>query len=251
MFDFNNTITPVENNNGFDIYHYDEMESTADIVKQPFFQELNNPFIVMTNSQTKSRGRLNNKWKSLDGNLFANLVMPITGEKGRYSQMSFVMALVVSDVVSELTSNPDAVKVKWPNDILVADAKICGVLIEMIGDKISIGFGVNVKQSPILEGANYTTTSLIACDVNVEKEQVLNMIIERFNEWYRLWNEKGFDVIVSMWKNRAKGIGENITVRQINSTMYGLFKDVDDMGNIILETNNGIETVNAGEVVFG
>ncbi|MFL2659946.1 MAG: biotin--[acetyl-CoA-carboxylase] ligase [Alphaproteobacteria bacterium] len=245
---YNKTIVPIYNNNGFDIYHYDELSSSADIVKQDFFKSIKYPFVVIANKQNKGRGRQGRVWQCFDGNLFMNIVIPTNGDSSKYSQLSFVMALVISDVVSNLISEKHSVKVKWPNDILVNNSKICGCLIELNDNQLSIGVGFNIKQSPQL--SEYKTCSLMDLGVNVDKQEVIDLIIARFNEWYNSWQKQGFDSILDIWKSRAIGIGEIITINQHNNKIIGRFVDVDNYGGIILLTDKGKKNINAGEVWF-
>ena len=245
--DFNNTIKPVYKIDEFSIYHYGEITSTADVVKSDFFKSINDNFVVVADNQTIGRGRGAKSWNSLGGNLFANIVIPISGDMGKYSQMSFVMGLVISDIVCNLTDNKQ-VQVKWPNDVLVGGAKICGVLLEIVNNKLSIGVGFNVKSAPVI--TDYDTCCLSDLGVNVDKLEILNQLIERFTNWYNTWEVQGFDVILSMWKSRAKGIGETIKVNLANETISGTFVDVDGDGAIILETPQGRQLINSGEVVL-
>jgi len=245
---YNKTIIPVYKNNGFDIYHYDELSSTADVVEQDFFKSIQCPFIVIADKQNKGRGRHGKTWQGFDGNLFMNIVIPTNGDLTRYSQLSFVLALVISDVVSNLLSEKHNVQVKWPNDILVDRSKICGCLIELKDEKLSIGIGFNIKQSPQL--LEYKTCSLMDLGVDVDKKEVINLIITRFNEWYNSWQKQGFHSILNIWKSRVVGIGEIITVNQPNNKIIGRFVDVDNNGGIILLTEKGEKIINTGEVWF-
>ena len=245
--DFNNTTKPVYKIDNFSIYHYGEITSTADAVKDDFFKATNDNFVVVADNQTVGRGRGAKSWNSHTGNLFANIVIPISGDISKYSQMSFVMGLVISDIVSNLTDNKQ-VQVKWPNDVLVGGAKICGILLEIVNNKLSIGVGFNVKSAPVIP--DYETCSLADLGENIDKLEILKQLIERFNQWLDTWEVQGFDVILSMWKNRAKGIGSPIKVNLADKTISGTFVDVDNNGAIILETPSGTQIINSGEVVL-
>ena len=246
--DFNNTIKPVYKIDNFSIYHYGEITSTADAVKDEFFNNIKDKFVVVADNQSVGRGRGAKSWSSLGGNLFANIVIPISGDISKYSQMSFVMGLVISDIVSNITPDNTKVEVKWPNDVLVNGAKICGVLLEIVNNKLSIGVGFNVKSAPVIP--DYETCCLSDLGVNVDKLEILNQLIERFNQWFDAWEKQGFDVILSMWKSRAKGIGSPIKVNLATETITGTFVDVNGDGAIVLETDAGRKLINSGEVVL-
>lgn len=242
---------PLYHMHDYPIYHYDSIFSTADLAKTEAFSHINR-YIILSDNQTKGRGRMGNTWHSIHGNLMCNIVFTPKNPVDTWSEYSLVMALAISDVVAYYTDT--SVHIKWPNDILVQGAKISGFLMENIhaqsdGSKLSIGIGVNIQQSPLIE--DYATCALHHFNTTATPKDVLSMIVLRFQDWLKSYDKHGIHSIVAIWKSRIWGIGQNIRVRKPTETLYGVFVDVSDSGNLILGTDQGTQFISSGEVIFG
>ena len=125
------------------------------------------------------------------------------------AQVSFVAALAVHETVGRL--RPDlAVRIKWPNDVLIGGAKFCGVLSEVVGTaptRIAFGCGINVAHAP--KGTPYPVTALgLRCTV----ESVLQELDSSLSNCLKIWDEgRGFEAIRAAWTAAALGIGGQVT----------------------------------------
>lgn len=166
--------------------------------------------------------------------------------------MSFVAAIAVADAVSALV--PGDVRLKWPNDVLVAGAKISGILLEseraVDGDVdwLVLGVGVNVRHFP--PDLDYAATSLLACGVDVPVESMLERFLNSFAAWYARWDSQGFAPIRAAWLNAAQGLGAPVTVRLANETFTGRLVDLDTEGALVVATPAASRRVTAGDVFF-
>lgn len=209
--------------------------------------------------QSAGRGRRRRPWVSEPGNLHASLLLRPHIPGAVAGQLSFVAALALFDAAADSApALAPALKLKWPNDLLIGEAKVAGILLESTGgpggtiDTLVIGFGVNCAHHP--EDTPYPATSFAAEDALVTPETLFAALKTRFAETYDRWEEgKGFDAIRAAWLARAAGQGEELTVRFASGNeLTGTFIDVDDAGNLLLRAADGQETrVAAGDVFFG
>ena len=145
---------------GHAVRHYERINSTNLEARRLADQGETGPLWLTAGEQTLGRGRLGRAWVSEPGNLYATFLFPTAAEQQAAAQVSFVAALAVHDMVTELRPGLSP-RIKWPNDVLVGGAKFCGVLAEVVGSsptRIAIGCGVNVAHAP--QGTPYPVMAL-------------------------------------------------------------------------------------------
>jgi BirA family biotin operon repressor/biotin-[acetyl-CoA-carboxylase] ligase len=211
------------------------------------------PLWISAKAQTAGRGRRGNIWISELGNLYASLLLSEPSAPREAPQLSFVAALALSDALCAFAARlAPRLKVKWPNDLLVAGEKVAGILIE--GESapnfaVAIGFGVNCVSHPA--GTSYPATDLAAAGAAVTPERILAVLepamMARVAQWQ---GGQGFASIRADWLARATGIGEPMRVRLPERELAGRFQGLDEAGRLLLETPSGVHPVAAGEV-FG
>lgn len=213
---------------------------------------------IMAKRQSAGRGRRRRFWVSEPGNLYASLLLRPGIFGAVAGQLSFVAALALFDAAADAAPVlAPALRLKWPNDLLIGKAKAAGILLESTGgpdgviDTLVIGFGVNCAHYP--EDTPYPATSFAAEDALVSPETLFAALQARFAEVYERWDEgKDFAAIRTAWLARAAGQGEVLTVRFASGNdLTGTFVDVDHAGNLLLRAADGQETrVVAGDVFF-
>lgn len=235
--------------NGWQYYEYDEVASTNDIIKE-YCTAKGQKVIVKANSQTAGRGRRGRSWLGIEGNLFFSLALE--------SSLKNVSRLVLISGLSLLKtikyfSNTINVKIKWPNDVLIEGGKISGILLEKAqNDYFVIGIGVNIVGSPKDVDALYKVTSLAENNIDVSADKFLRRFIDIFTDNLAKYENKNFEFLRKEWLENAVGLGEQIIVRQENkSEKKGIFTDLDENANLLLETMEGIQKITAGDVFIG
>ena len=225
---------------------YNELESTNDEALR--LSETEDNLIVTSKVQTKGKGRLGRKWESFDGNLFMSILM--SWNINESNALVFIVSASLQQTVKKILPQAN-VKIKWPNDVLVNDKKISGILIEA-GEqgKVVIGIGVNIKKSPKSENIIYPTTSLFEEGINIDRVDFIKEFISVFEEIKYVYLKRGMVEIVKIWQAEAKGIGEKIKIKLLNNEKIGVFKGIDNNGRLILDINDNIEIFNAGDVFF-
>jgi BirA family transcriptional regulator, biotin operon repressor / biotin---[acetyl-CoA-carboxylase] ligase len=214
------------------------------------------PLWITAIAQTAGRGRMDRSWISPEGNLYASLLLSDPSAPEHAPQLAFVAALAVRDaIVAEAPALAPQLGFKWPNDLLLAGGKCAGILIE--GDvgpggsmTVVIGIGVNCASHPAEIAPDRPATDLSVHGAAISAQHLFRRLsatmCRRLAEWDR---GEGFSGIVRGWLAAARGIGEDITVRNGGSEKHGRFVGLDQSGRLLLEIQGGgIEKISAGDV---
>ncbi len=196
--------------------------------------------IVWAEYQYKGRGQYNNNWNSSRGkNLLISLYKEFKELSPKQSSyINFVISLSVIDTIEYYISNDNYIK--WPNDILSAQKKISGILIEnnFKGDKFNnsiIGIGINVNQTRFKNIVNATSIKLITNKEN-RIEEVLDKLIKNIGNYIKILRAKDFDNIMSLYNSRLYG-RDYCKFLINNKTFEGKVIDVNASGSINVKIN--------------
>jgi len=210
--------------------------------------------LVWAKEQTAGHGRRGREWSSPPGNLYCSLVLRPDVAITKAAEFSFIAALAVFDMLGTIGEAGHNVHCKWPNDVLLNDHKVAGILLETEAgagenpDWIILGVGVNVAVFPGDTG--FPTTSLRAESFSATEVDCLNSFCRHFLKWTNTWREDGFAPIRKNWLWRCQGLGEEIEVRLENETLSGVFTDIDEDGALLLKCGDAERRITAGDVFF-
>ncbi len=208
------------------------------------------PLWVKARCQTAGRGRRGRAWVSEPGNLYASLLLIDPAPADRAAELSFVAALAVHDAVAALAPHLAVqLALKWPNDVLCAGKKFCGILVEGEGPAVVIGIGVNCAHHP--DQATHSATDLASAGASVPVELVFSAVSHALMHRISQWNRgAGFDAIRADWLARAAGVGETIRVRVPDAEISGRFETIDGRGRLIVRLPDGRSAeIAVGEVL--
>ncbi|HHL43558.1 MAG TPA: biotin--[acetyl-CoA-carboxylase] ligase, partial [Hellea balneolensis] len=136
------------------VLHYPQIDSSNLEAKRVLDIDGSAPFWIHADIQCAGRGRLSRQWLSIEGNLFCTGVYAAFADLPKTSLLSFAAALAVYDVLTKWIDDK-ALKIKWPNDILVNGRKISGILLETHstgdGNFVLIGIGINIADHPVID----------------------------------------------------------------------------------------------------
>lgn len=142
------------------IKRFRSVKSTNDIAIKMIKKNIFEPTIIFSEQQTRGRGTMGKKWISLKGNLFVSIFFKLNHIKVNFKQFAILNALLLRDLFSKNLSKD--IKVKWPNDLLYNNQKICGILQEVISHKkfkfLIVGIGLNTNTAP--KNKSFKSTSL-------------------------------------------------------------------------------------------
>jgi BirA family biotin operon repressor/biotin-[acetyl-CoA-carboxylase] ligase len=210
--------------------------------------------LIVADEQTMGRGRMDRPWFTPPGTALAfSLIFRPTPEEQQYtSRLVGLAALAVTEAVRKLGLNPE---IKWPNDVLLDQRKLAGVLIEAswVEEEVAfvvIGVGVNVlkRAVPHTDILRFPGTSLeSALGRPVEREPLLREILERFIE---LRPELGTDAFMNKWGSALAYRGRQVKVEMgADQTVAGRLEGILSDGSLRLRDDNGNSvTVRFGDV---
>ena len=211
------------------------------------------PLWITARSQTAGRGRRGSEWVSSPGNLYATLLLSEPSPADRAPQLSFVAGLALHDAIAACAPQLGPhLNVKWPNDLLVRQAKTAGILLEGESEPrftIVIGFGVNCAAHPL--ETNYPATDIAAAGAMIAPDALLAALSETMQRRLAQWDRgRAFAAIRTDWIKRAAGLGQTLSVRLPGRELSGRFEGLDDEGRLLLDQGGSVTAITAGEV-FG
>jgi len=212
------------------------------------------PAWVLALEQTAARGRRGRSWATPRGNFAGTLIMRRREEPGVAALRSFVTSLALYRTFVQVTGQPDAFALKWPNDVLLKGGKVAGILLESSGAHLVIGIGVNLMHAPGADEveARAMPPMSLARDlgVDVPPEVFLDALAAEYAVLETQFTTIGFAPIRRAWLAHAAKLGEVITARTMRDETIGTFEDVDESGNLILQTSKGRVQITAADVFF-
>jgi BirA family biotin operon repressor/biotin-[acetyl-CoA-carboxylase] ligase len=176
----------------------------------------------------------------------STLVRPQPGE-GPRPQLSFVAALALWDALVP-PLQPERLRLKWPNDLLLDGAKVSGILLEGQGSAVVIGIGVNLVSAPGLP--DKPTVSLAAAGIAPPPpDALLDRLARAFAARRSEWRSDGFATTRDAWLARASGLGQRLVARFGEEALTGRFEGLAEDGALELRLDDGrLRAVHAGEV---
>jgi len=220
------------------ILYYPEVTSTMDIARDLAKKNCPDLTVVLAGRQTQGRGRLKRRWLSDDGGLYFTMVLRPTIPVQLCFRVNFLASLTLARVIREMFQIH--AMVKWPNDILVDDRKISGMISELEAEAdrvffISIGMGINVNNDR--SGAEPGASSLKKISGReVSRKDLLARFIEQFSDRMK---HADFESVIPEWKKYTVTVGRQVRIVTQREESKGLAVDVDESGALILELANG------------
>uniref|UniRef100_UPI00261BE59D biotin--[acetyl-CoA-carboxylase] ligase n=1 Tax=Sphingomonas bacterium TaxID=1895847 RepID=UPI00261BE59D len=199
--------------------------------------------------QTGGRGRQGRAWASPEGNLYASTLVRLRPHDPQAATLALVAAVALEEVVSAYLPRADAVRIKWPNDLLLDGAKLSGILLERADDAVVIGIGVNLAHHPT--DLERPATSLAAHGAAPDPADFLETLADAFARWLGIWRAEGLGPVRARWLDRAHAPGTALTARLPDgSAIDGLFSGLDNEGALILRLADGTTRVIHAADVF-
>ncbi len=202
--------------------------------------------VVWAREQQGRRGRRGRAWASPPGNLYSSTVLRPDCPAARAAELGFVAALAVGDLVP----SGRAVRLKWPNDVLVDGGKIAGILLESAVSQsghvqhVVAGIGINVSFAPQLPDMRYPGAAL-GGTVEAALEALTAGLAARLAQWRR----DGFESIRTAWLAQAGPLGATVDVRLGDGLASGRFAGLDLDGALLLDTADGPRRIVSGELL--
>jgi BirA family biotin operon repressor/biotin-[acetyl-CoA-carboxylase] ligase len=242
---------------GKKIYYFDEIESTSDALKKMAKNGEDHGSIVIANRQISGHGRRGRAFFSPDLGLYMSILLrdKLNAELANF--LTIISSLAVSDAIDEIADVKTSLK--WPNDILLNNKKICGILVEtslknssLNIDYAVVGIGVNVASNLAKFPKELINKASTICAESGKCFELLDLtflIIKNFNEIYgKFLDGKNNSQILSRYKDKLALLGKKITVIRGGDTFAAVARDIDEFGHLLVEKDGKIEKLLTEEV---
>lgn len=201
--------------------------------------------LIKTDFQTGGKGHFGSKWFSSAGkNVLISIVLNPSWLTGSHlTTFNKAIALAVQNTISEFLS--EDVFIKWPNDILVGNKKISGILIENTfkGSGIShsiVGIGININESQFPESLSSATTMLATTGKKFDVQEIITILRDNLAFWYQQLYDGEFDMVISAYHQKLFGVGQWMLFKDNNNVQFfGQVQEVDALGNLVILEQNG------------
>lgn len=193
-------------------------------------------------TQDSGRGRQGRAWQSATGNFYGSTLVALATSDPSPTTLSLAAGLALFDAVEAAVPGL-ALMLKWPNDLLLANDKLAGILLERSGDRIVAGFGVNLAMGPSL-------TDRIAASLrgSIGPTEFAPLLAGSFSRRLVQWRSDG-EALRADWLARAHAVGTPLSVHvSADERVSGTFAGIESDGALRLQTASGVQTVRAGDV---
>lgn len=238
-----------------EIYYFSQIDSTNNEGKKQANLGCAEGSIVLSEEQHGGRGRLSRGWFSpASKGIWLSIILRPLFNPYDAPKCTLMAAVAVTKAIRKTTQVPCGIK--WPNDILYQGKKLVGILTEMSAEidainyvVIGMGINVNVNQEdfPLELQAIATSLSMITGQ-EVSRLTLLNAILEELEEVYNDVIQNGFMPMLAEWRNLSITLGQKVNVIGSGREFSGTAIDIDQDGALLVQTENCLERVLAGDV---
>jgi len=220
------------------IHYYQEIPSTMDVARDLARKGCPHLSIVIAERQLKGRGRLQRTWHSSDGGLCFTVVLRPRIPPALSPRINLAASLYMAQTLRQ--RHGIQAQVKWPNDVLVADRKISGMLAEMEAETdrvvfVNVGIGLNVNNDPPADLPQAVSVKQLLGHA-VERKAILEDFLQRLESGLQT---DDFDSVITEWKKFSVTLNRQVRVVTHRSVIEGTAVDVDDNGALVLQSDDG------------
>lgn len=241
---------------GKHIVYREEVTSTQDVAEELAKRGAEDGTVVISEGQTKGRGRVGRNWVSPAGEgVYLSIILRPNLRPAQVLQIPLITAVAVSKAIKRVT--PLQPRVKWPNDITLGGKKVGGILTETSSeiDRVNyiilgIGINVNTQRSLLPESIRGIATSLAEeCGGHISRVRFLQCLLAEFETLYNEFLVSGFDTIREKWKTLDNTIGSRVKVSAGAEEIEGEALDIDREGFLLVRTKDGdVKRIISGDV---
>jgi BirA family biotin operon repressor/biotin-[acetyl-CoA-carboxylase] ligase len=233
---------------------HDVVSSTSDLCRELAAQGEAEGLAVLALRQTQGRGSRGREWDSPEGNLYLSVLLRPREAASNAGQWALLTGVALLRTLADHLPREAALKLKWPNDLLLDGRKLAGILVETAhsGDRLDwlvIGIGVNLARAPVLAGrAAAALAELVAPPAPAT---VAERLLTRLDEWRRRRQIEGFGAIRAAWLAHGPRFDEPVTLKLRQRLVEGSFAGLGDDGSLLLRIGGAVRTFTTGDVLLG
>jgi len=243
---------------GKTIHYCHSIDSTNSKAYQLAIQDAEEGEVVIAELQVKGRGRLGRYWFSPAFlNLYLSVILRPQIPPHQASLITLMAAVATANAIEKYSGLLPLIK--WPNDILIRDRKVAGLLNEIHSEMdrihfVILGIGVNLNMDGKMfskEIRGVATSLKREMGQTISRKAFLQSLLEELESWYEIFLKEGGAPVLKAWRDRAKIEGKRVRVTSFGETLSGVAVDIDSDGAMILETKDGKrKRIVAGDVEY-
>jgi BirA family biotin operon repressor/biotin-[acetyl-CoA-carboxylase] ligase len=238
---------------GKKIYYFDSVASTMDIAVELGLKGSPEGALILAETQSKGRGRLGRIWSSPKyKGIYLSLILKPQIMPNQASILTLLAAVGICEAIKEIIGLDT--QIKWPNDILIHNKKLAGILTELNAEMdevrfIVIGIGLNVNNDA--KSLITSATSLKEqSKENINRVELLQQMLRQIEVNYLLFREKGSAPIIEKWRDYNITLGRRVKVFAHKEHIEGEAVDIDIDGGLLIRRDSGVaEKVMSGDIV--
>lgn len=221
------------------------MPSTSDLLIRLAAAGEPEGLAILAHRQTAGRGREGRAWSTPAGNLAISVLLRPRGPARHAPVWALFGAVTLAEALAPHLPDPAALRLKWPNDLLLGGAKLGGMLCESATDAagrldwLVIGLGANLAQAPAVPGR--ATARL---PQPVPPEAVAGGLIRAMETW----RHRPAAEVIAAWTARGPDRGSLLTLRAASGDTSGRYAGLAEDGALLLETDAGLRRFGSGEL---
>lgn len=240
------------------VYFFNEIDSTNNKAINLLQNGLQENALLAAEYQTKGRGRFSRAWFSGKGeSILFSIIVFSSQPREVWQNISFITTISLVDALKYFNISAT---IKWPNDVLVNNKKISGILIEIGHPKdknkksgIIIGIGINVNQEKFENSKNFSTepTSVfLECHKKIERIKILEKFLFFFSDWFKEFEKGNFNLILKKYKQHSSTIGKALKLKTADVVIHGTANEIEEDGSLIVRLDSGIlKKITAADIV--
>lgn len=237
------------------VFVYKTIDSTNKEAKRKAMEEGVSTALFLSEEQTLGIGRRGKHWVSKSGTgIFMSLLLRPNIKPANASMLTLLVGIAASKAIEKETGL--RTQIKWPNDLVLNNKKICGILTEMNSEidyinYVVIGVGINVNQTKIDEELMDIATSLsLEGGKDYSRKSLITSFFEVFDKLYNQFLlRESLDFVIEEYNDLCVNVGRMVKAEINGQTIIGESIRVDNAGSLIIRTKEGVELlVNSGEV---
>lgn len=204
---------------------------------------------LVADRQSQGRGRLGREWFDGGGNFMGSTVIDLRPGDPSPASAALMAGVALHEAASRHGPAGATLLLKWPNDLLLDDRKVGGILLERREDRVVAGFGVNLALAPELP--DRPTASLAAQGHAPDRNAFAEDLAAAFAQVLTRWRNIGLAAILRQWESLAHPLGTALKILTPGEEpIIGVFAGLDEAGNLRLDTGSAVKTITAGDVVL-
>lgn len=233
---------------GKEIYYFLELKSTNIIAKEKALHRaegIGEGTLIIAERQSAGKGRLGRKWFSPAGGIWLSVILYPQLSPSYISRITLMTAVAAVKAIKICTQIKS--QIKWPNDILINEKKVCGILTEMSAELdiinwvvVGIGINVNIDHREFPEDIQENTISLKeGSGKEVLRVKLVQTFLQEFEKYYEILKRREFSSILKEWKLYSHTLGRKIRVDTGEKIITGEAVDINEEGALILKKEDG------------